>query len=281
MLYFTKSIKRGFTLIELLVVISIIALLIALLLPALAAARKDALATVCSARLRSLGQITTEYTVTSEGFYPYGWNGGLGAGDRAGNSGWFDMLFDYYIGNVPYEAWYYLPNNYTPPVIKKWQGLFYCPSADVTPTLLQATEYAANPNVFVYANEPGYTAPSQQITFRASNVRSPAHVVAIGDAAQDEPNGDCEALFFWTTPGWIPSTDPMTKIIPSGFPDGWSNTDALDYNSEGLRYRHGSNVVSNEGNPSADQGYANCLFCDGHVAPITANGLKYYNVTPR
>ena len=57
----------GFTLVELLVVISIIALLVALLLPALARAKQLATSIQCSANLRSMGQITAEYAQTYRG----------------------------------------------------------------------------------------------------------------------------------------------------------------------------------------------------------------------
>ena len=62
--------SRGFTLVELLVVISIIAILIALLLPALAAAREDANTVVCASNMRQIGLMFSEYLSESPTYPP-------------------------------------------------------------------------------------------------------------------------------------------------------------------------------------------------------------------
>lgn len=62
----------GFTLIELLVVISIIALLIGLLMPALASARKAAQVTACGSNLRQMGIGIVSYTADYDGQLPRG-----------------------------------------------------------------------------------------------------------------------------------------------------------------------------------------------------------------
>jgi prepilin-type N-terminal cleavage/methylation domain-containing protein len=61
---------RGFSLVELLVVLSIIALLIALLLPALGKSREAARAEICASNVRQLGIALSGYTMANKNYYP-------------------------------------------------------------------------------------------------------------------------------------------------------------------------------------------------------------------
>ena len=88
---------RAFTLIELLVVISIIALLIALLLPALAKAKGLAMETVCASNERVLGQAILEYAQTNDGGAPSWGNTAYGMhfSTYCGNPYWDQLLYPY------------------------------------------------------------------------------------------------------------------------------------------------------------------------------------------
>ncbi|MBQ6474513.1 MAG: DUF1559 domain-containing protein [Victivallales bacterium] len=68
-----KERQFTFTLIELLIVIAIIAILAAMLLPALSKARDKARAVQCINQVRSLGTFLLEYENDTEGFFPPHW----------------------------------------------------------------------------------------------------------------------------------------------------------------------------------------------------------------
>jgi prepilin-type N-terminal cleavage/methylation domain-containing protein/prepilin-type processing-associated H-X9-DG protein len=284
-----KARPAGFTLIELLVVISIIALLISLLLPALAKAKEDAISVQCLSRVRTLGQLTIEYANSYEGFTPPNY-----VGYNQYNINWSDILFAYYIGGPPVNAQFQgmtvngQPTAYgpQPALAAKFDALFWDPG-QLEPIFFKfGLAYAANPNGYGwdmvgFPPVPGAAAEAPPF-IRMSNIKNPGHLVAIGDANQVFSNGSCWGAFNWfPSPsyfGGISMSAPITQSIPAGgpLPFTLTNFDFPNGGGSGLRYRHG-NMTVDFVDPLASTGIANCVFFDGHAAGIQAGGLKVYN----
>jgi prepilin-type N-terminal cleavage/methylation domain-containing protein len=95
-----KKTKKAFTLVELLVVISIIALLLAILMPGLSKAREQAMSLVDKTRVRQWGIANTTYCNENGGRFEAGFYqlpGGNGVESRT--KGWTEVLYPYYKGN--------------------------------------------------------------------------------------------------------------------------------------------------------------------------------------
>jgi prepilin-type N-terminal cleavage/methylation domain-containing protein/prepilin-type processing-associated H-X9-DG protein len=106
---------RGFTLVELLVVVAIIGILIALLLPAIQAAREAARRQSCCNNLTQISKAMLSFESAKKGLPPmaYSWPGNAagpgqanvpnqpGGGDWYDGHGWFSLVATY----VGFEAW--------------------------------------------------------------------------------------------------------------------------------------------------------------------------------
>jgi prepilin-type N-terminal cleavage/methylation domain-containing protein/prepilin-type processing-associated H-X9-DG protein len=149
----SKSTSRGFTLVELLVVIAIIGVLVALLLPAVQAARESARKMQCNSQLRELGQAALTFESAKKRFP--GWQeivardssaviASTGPDAKNKPAGWTVLLLPYLDQNALFDVWD------DPTVITADQRLvqflpiYSCPSRQTAYRQGTYTSYVAN-----------------------------------------------------------------------------------------------------------------------------------------
>jgi prepilin-type N-terminal cleavage/methylation domain-containing protein/prepilin-type processing-associated H-X9-DG protein len=241
---------RGFTLIELLVVIAIIAILAALLLPALARAKAKAYQAQCASNMKNWGYATQMYEGDYHDCLPFFGDGGsysiLVGSDQ---SFWHTLLAPYVAQQVQLNINFRLTSVYTNDVRK-------CPggSSQIPPFCDPTTmppEMPENWNCWIGANfgTPAYAPFFYQDQgdgaisppLKSTQVKKPSEVIGFTDVIMD----------YVYTP-----TEPGYKFTQDRDGDGMLDS-MSDYG-----------VAYNWGRPTVHSGGANLTMLDGHVERV-------------
>ena len=256
-----RSKSDGFTLIELLVVISIIALLIGILLPSLAAAREQAKASACQSNLRQVGIAFASYMVDNKGTPPAG---SAHVDHESGSqvNGW-DSGWGVYFSWQMY-IWQHAGSNmdlFVDPVWNKESMIAELESREGT-AVSDLGPNGENSVPFWWSNYgmhryfgPGYGGRKDHSASLADSA-APSNQVLVGDAGSYQDMGNSSAIHNTSSIIYIPGEN---TIAPGGGLPHNAGTPALAMND----INHGRHP-----GPSV-----NLLYLDGHVSRAAVSDL--------
>jgi len=182
-----RSRRRGFTLVELLVVIAIIGVLIALLLPAVQAAREAARRMQCSNNLKQFGVAMHSYHAAL-GSFPPGFMAVTESGAVAGGWAWGVFLMPYLeqsslqdiLGPSKYTLNEVVTDPNLLPMLQTNLPMFHCPSSNIQPLreylggggqMVGTATYTCCRGFFDYKGATHLTTPNNGVFYAQSTTR--------------------------------------------------------------------------------------------------------------
>jgi prepilin-type N-terminal cleavage/methylation domain-containing protein/prepilin-type processing-associated H-X9-DG protein len=246
--------RCGFSLVELLVVIGIIAVLVAILLPALSSARRSANTVQCASNLRQLTIALIGYANEHRGYFPP-------------NTG-EDQLFWYQepmIGS-------YIPSGIPMPDGSLAGGALLCPN-DFDDTLRSYSMNTFASSMVSSVVRPGLDSdPPKGRLFRAG-VANSSQMILLVDSWPDSPQPQGHPQMGYAAMAIIGYYGQPGERFGAGAGAGWDHGRFGQRASQIAFYRHRTSR-----NPSIidPEGKANFAFVDGHVELLSNTELADY-----
>ncbi len=253
--------RHGFTLIELLVVISIIALLIGILLPALGQARETAKMSACLSNLKQVGVATFGYAAEYKGKLPP-------SDDGSSSVFKFNHLLNNYMGVSG--------TGFSTSEAARTNEVFVCPDAieSADPNSSDFLTYSAHPRMFINQSRAATAPPAYKLPFSQNLdlITRGSDIIMVFDGNQ---------ILDGATGSFKNNVNPEAFSIDSGA-IGWASH-LLGTFGRGAN-RNGTIIINANIDPPSQFAVANAannirgrhmsdttagiLFADGHVASV-------------